>query len=92
MYPILIFFLYWAPEIVELLYGPTYRGSAAYFRVSFVGNFFEVIAFVPIILALGARRLYAAVHLTVAVLAWVGGWRLLGPRGVRWHWRWRSWG
>lgn len=77
VYPLLIFFFVHADGVMTLLYGSQYTGSAAFFRVALVANVSAVIAFVPLILAMGETRFYSLVHLVTALVMWAGGYGLV---------------
>jgi O-antigen/teichoic acid export membrane protein len=77
VYPLLVFCFFNAERLMVLLYGEQYAGSAVFFRLALLANFFAVIAFVPVVLALGETRFYARVHLVVAFAVWVLGYMLV---------------
>ena len=70
LYPMVVYCIFFATEIMTFLYGDMYESSSIYFRVMFVANFFTVIQFYPIILALGKTKEYALAHIGVLVLVW----------------------
>ena len=73
IYPLVIFFLFYAELIVVLLYSESYINSALYFQICMMVNFFTVIIFSPLLLALGKTRFYAQLHMVMAILAWTLG-------------------
>jgi O-antigen/teichoic acid export membrane protein len=73
IYPLVIFFLFYADLIVVILYSETYINSALYFQICMMVNFFNIIIFSPLWLALGKTRLYAKLHMIIAILAWTLG-------------------
>lgn len=73
IYPLATFCMVFAGEIVEFLFTAQYAEGANFFRVGIVLSYFDVIAFVPLVLAIGRSRLYAAAHLVAAMVAWGGG-------------------
>ena len=70
IYPLTAFAFAFAPQIMVILYGVKYLESSLYFRIHLVLNFFNVIAFAPLILATGETRYYARVHLVFMVVIW----------------------
>lgn len=70
IYPIVIFFLFNAQNIVVVLYSKSYLNSAIYFQISMMVNFFNIIVFMPLILAMGETRFYSTVHAIMAICAW----------------------
>jgi len=70
LYPMIVFCMFFATEIMTFLYGSMYETSAVYFRIMLVANFFTVIQFYPIILALGKTKDYALIHIGVFILVW----------------------
>ena len=70
LYPLIIFCIFFAKEIMTFIYGDMYETSAIYFRIMLLANFFTVIQFYPIILALGKTKEYAFVHILTFFLVW----------------------
>jgi O-antigen/teichoic acid export membrane protein len=73
IYPMVIFFIFNANTVVVMLYSKAYAASSVYFQIAMVANFFNIIIFAPLIMALGKTKLYAQVHLMIAVCAWLIG-------------------
>lgn len=73
VYPIVSFCMIFADEIIHLLFGESYVSGANYFRAGMLVNFFNVVAFAPLILAIGETGRYAIAHLIIAAIAWGGG-------------------
>jgi len=71
IYPLVIFFWFFASDTMILLYGEKYALSSVYFRIALVVNFFTMIQFYPLILALGKTKPYAIVHMVVFVAVWL---------------------
>lgn len=63
IYPIVIFCIYDADLIMEVMYGSLYESSGDFFRIKLFSYFVKVISFVSILLALGATRFYAKVYM-----------------------------
>jgi len=72
IYPIIVFFWYYAPEIMTILYSSAYIESATYFRIAILTNFFNIIMFAPLLLSLGKTKFYSNILLLFAGFAWVG--------------------
>lgn len=71
LYPLVAFFWFFADDTITLLYGDNFLTSAIYFRILLVVNFFTVIPFYPIILALNKTKEYARVHLIIFIAVWL---------------------
>lgn len=70
IYPMVCFCIFFASEIMVLIYGQQYITSAVYFRIMNTASFFIVIQFYPLILAIGKTKAYALVHFWVCILVW----------------------
>ncbi len=68
LYPLVIFFWFFADFIMVLLYSGIYENSSIYFRIKLVVNLFTMISYGPLIIAMGATRYYANVHMYSAIL------------------------
>jgi O-antigen/teichoic acid export membrane protein len=77
IYPIVFFFLFNAHNIVVFLYSEAYDNSAVYFQISMVVNFFNIVVFIPLILAMGKTRFYSRVHAVLALCAWTLGYAVV---------------
>ncbi|MGH1433690.1 MAG: oligosaccharide flippase family protein [Lewinella sp.] len=73
IYPMVIFFLFTAEDFVVLLYTERYRESALYFQMAMGVNFFNIIIFAPLLMAMGEIKYYAYIHTVCAVFIWVMG-------------------
>lgn len=62
-YPVLIFSIIFAKEIMILLYGKSYENSAIYFQVFNLYFFFKVIVYGPYLINTGRQKLYANAHM-----------------------------
>lgn len=74
IYPIVIFCMFNATEIVSLIYSDAYVGSAVYFQMRMFLNFFNIVVFAPLIFAMGETKFYAYTHAFIAMIIWFGGW------------------
>ena len=70
LYPLLIFFMFFAKEVIYVLYGPLYDKSYIYFRLAIILNFFMPYLYYSILLATGKTRIYAKLHIVAAFLIW----------------------
>lgn len=77
IYPLVIFFIFHAKQVVIIIYSDLYIESAIYFQIAILLNFFNIILFTPLILALGKTKFYANMHLVFAGLAWAGGYIII---------------
>lgn len=68
IYPLVLFFLFFADTIMILLYGAQYQISGDYFRIKLIVNFFTVISYFGIIIAINANKFYSNVHLLHAII------------------------
>lgn len=73
IYPMVLFFIFHAKPIVIFLFSETYANSAGYFQIAMVANFFNIIAFSPLLFSLGETRYYSKVHIIGAAIVWGGG-------------------
>ncbi len=71
IYPMVIFFLFYSREVVTVVYSEAYADSAKYFSTAMILNFFNIIIFAPLLLAIGETRFYARLHYGLAVATWV---------------------
>lgn len=71
IYPILIFFILFANEIMVLLYSQKYVASGIYFRINMFLNFFNIVIFAPLFLSMGKTKLYSLVHMFLAFVIWI---------------------
>ncbi len=77
IYPMVIFFILNAESVIVLLYSAAYLNSVVYFQIAIVLNFFNIIFFAPLLLALGKTKLYSWIHMLFAVLAWTLGYLIV---------------
>ncbi|MBK6963930.1 MAG: oligosaccharide flippase family protein [Bacteroidales bacterium] len=77
IYPVVFFFLFNAKNVVVFLYSDTYTNSAVFFQISMMVNFFNIIVFIPLILAMGKTRFYSRVHAAMAICAWALGYAVV---------------
>lgn len=66
-YPLVVFFLFFADYIMIILYGKQYENSGTYFAIMLIVNFFTVISYFPILIAIGASKFYGKVQMYGAI-------------------------
>tara|TARA_R100001369_G_scaffold31211_4_gene55362 strand:+ start:44419 stop:45900 length:1482 start_codon:yes stop_codon:yes gene_type:complete len=73
IYPLIIYFFVYADDVVVLLFSESYLNSSIYFRINLILNVFNIIIFAPLFLATGRTKLYANVHMFLALAIWLTG-------------------
>lgn len=71
LYPLIVFCMFFSSDIMVFLYGNQYEASASYFFIILIVDLFTIAPYYPIIIALGATKYYANVHLCLALIIWV---------------------
>lgn len=71
IYPMVIFFIFYATDIVVFLYSGEYEASGLYFQISMLANFFTIVVFAPLIFAFGKTKEYAGAHVAYAIFIWI---------------------
>lgn len=66
VYPLIIYFWFFADVLMIVLYGQQYNNSSIYFRIKTIINFFTLIVYAPLIINIGKVKFYANVHMYVA--------------------------
>lgn len=85
IYPMVVFFLFFSEDIMILLYSSKYSASGIYFSISMVLNFFNIIIFAPLFLASGKTKVYAYVHMILAVMVWLSGFVIVNLSDSPYH-------
>ncbi|MEG0517598.1 MAG: oligosaccharide flippase family protein [Bacteroidales bacterium] len=67
-YPLIVFFLFYATEIMVILYGLEYESSGIFFRINICVNIFTVISYFPILISIGAFKYYKDAHMWRAIV------------------------
>lgn len=67
IYPILLFCCFFSDVLMGLLYGAKYESSYIYFCIISLTNFFTIIVFAPFLINTGKVKLYANIHMLVAI-------------------------
>lgn len=63
IYPITIFCIFDAKEIMTFLYGESYISSGEYFRIKLFSYFVKIIAYYSLVVAIGATKFYQRVFM-----------------------------
>jgi O-antigen/teichoic acid export membrane protein len=77
IYPLVIFFIFFANEVVIVLYSAKYSGSYIYFTIAMTINFFNVIVFAPLLIAMGETKFYSQLHIGMAIITWIIGYLIV---------------
>lgn len=72
IYPIVIFCIFNAKNIMILLYSENYETSAIYFQINMFLNLFNIIVFAPFIFSMGETKFYSKLHMYLAFAVWLG--------------------
>lgn len=68
IYPLVLFFWFFADVVMILLYGERYENSSSYFQIKIIIDLFRMITFGPLIFAIGSTRFYNNVFMYSAIL------------------------
>ena len=66
-YPIIVFCIVFAELVMTCFYGNQYKNSGMFFILKNIEDFFLLIPFYPILLALGKSKSYSNIHLFIAL-------------------------
>lgn len=67
IYPALVFFWCFSDFVMLGLYGSQYTASSEFFQIKILVNFFTLVAFGPLILAIGGAKYYGRAHMVAAI-------------------------
>ncbi len=70
IYPLVIYFIFFAKEVVIFLYTSAYSNSTSYFQIAMGLNFFNIIIFAPLLFSLGKTQFYSRVFIIMAIFVW----------------------
>lgn len=88
IYPLVIFSMVFAYEIMDVLYGSQYLSSGYYFRVKLITNFFTLIVYAPLIINTGHVKFYSRVHMitaiSIVVLEYISVLSIKTPYAISW--------
>ena len=71
IYPMVMFFIFFANDIIILLFSKAYESSIIYFQINMAVNFFNIIVFAPLLFSLGKTRIYSRIHMFAALAIWM---------------------
>lgn len=77
IYPLVIYFIWYAKNVILLLYSAKYMNSVIFFQIAMSTNFFNIIIFAPLIFSLGKTEFYAKVHIFIAIFIWTFSYLLI---------------
>ncbi|MCG2419779.1 oligosaccharide flippase family protein [Aequorivita sp. F47161] len=88
IYPLVIFCFCFATALMILLYGERYEASGTYFQIKLISNFFTLISYAPLLLAIGGEKYYRNIHLYAALftiaLEWASIYFINSPITIVW--------
>ena len=70
VFPILLFCMFFAGELVVFVYGAQYEVSKSFLRVYMLREFFNVIPYFSVILAMGLSNIYLNMHIAGVFFVW----------------------
>lgn len=68
IYPLVIFSIFFGDVIMIFLYGENYTDSGLFFQLKLIANFFNIIAYGPLLLSIGGNKYYYKVHMYGAII------------------------
>lgn len=68
IYPLILYSWFFADIVMIVLYGDKYENSSIYFRIKVIENLFTIVAFAPLIIALGETKFYSKVFMYSSIL------------------------
>ena len=71
LYPLVVFFIFNAKDLIILIYSKTYEKSVVYFQIALLLNFFNIILFSPLMFSIGKTKMFSRIHLIFAIATWV---------------------
>ena len=75
VFPLLLFCMFFAKDIMIVLYGNQYAVSTIYFQIAILKEICEVLPYLAILLAFGKSNVYFYIHLFAAICIWtVNAW------------------
>jgi len=71
LFPILVFCLFFAKDIMVFLYGSQYEVSKSYFQIAIIRDFWEILPYLAILLAFGKTKVNFYMNLVAATVVWI---------------------
>jgi len=68
--PILLFCFCFAKDIMHILFGIQYVDSSSFFRMHIIRDFFEIIPYYSVLMALGFSKFYMNLHIFGTIFIW----------------------
>lgn len=68
--PMLLFCMFFASDVMVALYGSQYEVSQHYFQMYILRDFFKIVPYFAVLMALGYSKIYMHMHVIGAVLIW----------------------
>jgi O-antigen/teichoic acid export membrane protein len=88
IYPLVLYCWFFADVLMIVLYGGQYENSASYFRIKSLINFFTLISYAPLIIAIGKTKSYARVlmvgALSLTILEYISIMAFKSPYLITW--------
>lgn len=69
--PILSFCLFFAPDIMQILFGSQYIDSGSFLRMHIIRDFCEIIPYYAVLMAFGFSKFYMKLHVLGAIFIWL---------------------
>lgn len=70
VFPILLFFFFYAKDAMSLLYGSQYEVSGKYLQVYMVRDFITCLPYFSVLMAIGATKFYLYMHIVGVACLW----------------------
>lgn len=77
IYPVIVYFIIYGREIMTFVFSKNYEASGIYFKINMIQSFFNIVMFMPILLAFGKTKFYSNMHLVFALISWISGFILV---------------
>lgn len=72
-FPLLVYSVFFAKEILVFVYGERYSVSESYMRFYLIRDFLSVLPYFSVFLALGMSKIYLYMHIVGAIYVWIFG-------------------
>lgn len=68
--PILLFCFCFAKDIMQMFFGTKYVESGSFFRMHIIRDFFEIVPYYTVLMALGFSKFYMNLHILGSIFIW----------------------
>lgn len=68
VFPLLVYCMFLNVTLMTLMYGQQYSSSGIYFILKCISSLFAIVPYAPVFLALGHTKVYANIHMVIAIL------------------------